>query len=108
MLRHKKRIIAFVLMTAILLTSLYIPGSGKAFAATVKTITCNVNSLNIRKGPGTSYDKVVVNGVSAFMKSGDTATVTAKENGWTGISICRPVNTVARSLESRNAFEPVR
>jgi len=85
-LRHKKRIIAFVLMTAILLTSLHIPESGKVLAATVKTITCNVNSLNIRKGPGTSYDKVAVNGVAAFMKSGDTATVTAKENGWYKIS----------------------
>ena len=85
----KRRILTLILVLTVIAASFNMQGNTgllRANAATVKQAVCNVATLNIRKGPGTNYDKVAVNGVSAFMKQGEVATVTSVTTGWYGIS----------------------
>ncbi len=70
--------LAFICFQGIILKS------WKAVAATTGTITAT--SLNVRSGPGTSYDKVQVNGSNAYLKKGDKISIISEKSGWYKIS----------------------
>lgn len=56
-------------------------------AAATKKGTVTATSLYVRKGPGTSYDKVQINQRDAFLKKGAEVTILDEEEGWYKISI---------------------
>jgi beta-N-acetylglucosaminidase/uncharacterized protein YgiM (DUF1202 family) len=56
----------------------------KVVAAATGKVTAS--SLNIRSGPGTSYDKVSVNGSYAYLKKDETFTILEEKDGWYSIS----------------------
>lgn len=55
-----------------------------ALAATSGTVTAT--SLNVRSGPGISYDKVMVNGSYAYLKKGEKLSILSEKSGWYKIS----------------------
>jgi beta-N-acetylglucosaminidase/uncharacterized protein YgiM (DUF1202 family) len=50
------------------------------------TGTINATSVNVRTGPGTTYDKVKVNGAYAFLNKGDKVSILSEKSGWYKIS----------------------
>ena len=54
--------------------------------AAASTGTVLATSLNVRSGPGTTYDKVEVNGNAAYLKQKETITILDEKNGWYLIS----------------------
>lgn len=58
--------------------------STTALAAVSGTVIAT--SLNVRTGPGTTYDKVAVNGSYAFLKKSDKVSILSVKNGWYKIS----------------------
>ncbi|MDF2952304.1 MAG: hypothetical protein K0S18_1887, partial [Anaerocolumna sp.] len=55
-------------------------------AAAASTGTVTASSLNVRKGPGTNYTVVQVNGSNVFLKKGDTVTIIGEKSGWYNVS----------------------
>lgn len=53
-------------------------------AATIGKVTAT--SLNVRSGPGTSFDRVSVNGSFTFLKKDETFTILREKDGWYLIS----------------------
>ena len=54
--------------------------------AAASTATVLATSLNVRSGPGTTYDKVEVNGNAAYLKQKETITILGEKSGWYLIS----------------------
>lgn len=76
-----RRLVALLLCISILLCVAGVNLTSVA-AAKKKTGIITASSLNVRIGPGTTYDKLVVNGVNAFLKQGDTVTILKESSGW--------------------------
>ena len=77
-----KRIYVIFLCTALLFTDVAPAGNRliTAYAATTGTITAT--TLYIRKGPGTNYDKIQVNGADAYLTQNTKITIEKEENDW--------------------------
>jgi len=43
---------------------------------------CTANTLMVRKGPGTNYDKVMVNDTEAYLTNGQSVEIISKEDEW--------------------------
>lgn len=75
-----RRLIAMLLCISLLLS---VAGVNlTSVAAAKKTGIITASSLNVRTGPGTTYDKLVVNGVNAYLKQGETVTILKESSGW--------------------------
>lgn len=51
-------------------------------AATTQKGICTAGTLMIRKGAGTSYDKVTVNGTEVYLTNGQSVDIIESQNGW--------------------------
>ena len=75
-----RRILALLLCICIVGTILQLPT--KQAEAKSKTGVVIANSLNIRTGAGTNYDKLQVNGAYAYLTKGQTVTIVEESTGW--------------------------
>lgn len=79
-----KRIMGLLLCLVVLTIQLLPVYNSEVFAESKGTVTAT--SLNIRSGPGTSYDMVKVKGSNAYLKQGETVTLVKKVGDWYLIS----------------------
>lgn len=79
-----KRMIGLLLCMVVLIIQLIPVYNLEVHAESKGTVTAT--SLNIRSGPGTSYDIVKVKGSNAFLKQGETVTLVKKVGDWYLIS----------------------
>lgn len=68
-----------LLCFCILLQSVFIP---KTIAIAASKGICTATTLAVRKGPGTNYDKVLVNGSEAYLSKDQTVDILGSEGEW--------------------------
>lgn len=78
--RKYHRLLVILLCISLLLN---IQGVSKpVMAAEKKTGVVTAQSLNVRIGAGTNYDKLLSDGVYVYLKKGETVTIQKEKNGW--------------------------
>lgn len=75
-----KRLLMIILCIALVIPQIMI--SNRVVVQGSSSGVCTANTLNIRTGPGTEYDKVTVDGMEAFLTKNQVVTVISEENGW--------------------------
>lgn len=75
-----KKLLMVLLCIALVIPQLISPLSRRVYAATIGK--CSASSLFIRTGPGTEYDKVLVDTMEAYLTKDQEVTILGEKNGW--------------------------
>ena len=76
----KKRYLIFLLCICMIVPQVLLQKPQKAVAASDAIVIVNV--LNVRTGPGTTYDRVVVDGIEAYLVGQQEIEVTGTSGEW--------------------------
>lgn len=83
-MRYKKILIIILCLCLIIPTVAF--GTPEYAKAATKGICTATSSLNVRTGPGTTYDQVMIDSVAVTLKPDQEVTILAKEGDWYKIS----------------------